>query len=109
MLPVGYMETVIFYTTLMLMGAMYLHARTFFTLADTSIPIGAMYLHARTFWTLAHTTSLPVGAVYLHARFCTLAHTVSIPVECIYMQERSVYDHIPIEGYQFLPSGSGHK
>ena len=42
------MEAVIFYTIFIPMGAMYLHARMFFTLAyTTSIPVGAMYLHAR--------------------------------------------------------------
>ena len=37
MSPVGNMETVIFYATFIHMGAMYLHARTFFTLADTTL------------------------------------------------------------------------
>ena len=45
---------------------MYLHARMFFTLADTtSIPRGAIYLHARIFCTLAHMSSIPMGAMYL--------------------------------------------
>ena len=48
------------------MGAMYLHTRMFFTLADTiPIPMGVMYLHARMPCTLAHTTSIPMGAMYL--------------------------------------------
>ena len=55
MLPVGNMETVIFYTTFIPVGARYLHARTFFTLADsTSMLMGVMYFHARMFCTLAH-------------------------------------------------------
>ena len=71
------METVIFYETFVPMGAMYLHARTFFTLTDTtSIPMGVMYLHARMFCTLAHTSSIPMGAIYL------------------YMQEHSVHSLI---------------
>ena len=54
-LAMGNMETVIFYTTFIPMGVMYLHLRLFFTLADTtSIPMDAMYLHARMFCTLAH-------------------------------------------------------
>ena len=41
------METVIFYTTFIPMGVMYLHARIIFTHSDTtSIPMGTMYLHA---------------------------------------------------------------
>ena len=61
MLPMGKMEMVIFYTTFS--------------------PMGAMYLHARTFWTLAHTTSIPVGVMYLHARmFCTLSDTILYPL-----------------------------
>ena len=68
MLPMGNMEMVILYTTFIPMGAMYLHARTFLTLAyTTSIPMGAMYLHARMFCTLTHMTFIPVS-VYLHAR-----------------------------------------
>ena len=60
MLPMGNMKTVIFYTTFIPMGAMYLDARMFFALADaTSIPMGAIYLHARMFCTLAHMTSIP--------------------------------------------------
>ena len=46
MLSMGNMETVIFYTTF--------------------IPIGAMYLHSRMFFTLAHTSSIPMGAIYLY-------------------------------------------
>ena len=47
------------------MGVMYLHARTFFTIADTtSIPIGAMYFYARLFWTLAYMSCIPMGAMY---------------------------------------------
>ena len=87
MLPVGNMETVIFYMyNFYTLPCMYLHTRTFFTLADTtSIPMGAMYLHARMFCTLVH-TSIPVCAMYLHARtFCTLAHTTSIPVCAMYL------------------------
>ena len=46
MLPVGNMVTVIFYTTFIPVGVMYLHARMFFTLTDTtSIPMSAMYLY----------------------------------------------------------------
>ena len=42
----------------------FIHARTFFTLTDTtSIPMGAMYLHARMFCTLPHTSSIPMGAM----------------------------------------------
>ena len=71
MLPVGNMETVIFY-----MYNFYTHGcdvfafkNAFYTIPDTtSIPMGVMYLHARTFFTLADTTSIPVGAMYLHAR-----------------------------------------
>ena len=76
------METVIFCTTFIPMGAMVLHARMFFTLAHmTSICVGAIYLHGRTFWTLSHTTSIPVGAIYLHARtFCTLSDTILYPL-----------------------------
>ena len=63
MLPVGNMKTVIFYSTFIPMGAMYLHAITFFTLAHTtSIPVGAMYLHARTFCTLSDTFLYPLWA-----------------------------------------------
>ena len=52
------------YTTFIPMGAMYLHARTFFTRADTtSIPMGVMYLHARMFCTLAHMSSISMGAM----------------------------------------------
>ena len=67
MLSMGNMETVIFYvTTFIPTGAMYLHARTFFTLADTtSISVGVMYLHARMFCTFAHTSSIPMDAMYL--------------------------------------------
>ena len=32
----------------------------------TFIPMGAMYLHARMFYTLAHTSSIPIGAMYLY-------------------------------------------
>ena len=28
--------------------------------------MGAMYLHARTFFTLAHTSFIPMGAMYLY-------------------------------------------
>ena len=39
--------------------------------------MAAMYLHARTFCTLAQTTSIPVCAMYLHAStFCTLSDTI---------------------------------
>ena len=85
MLPMGNMETVIFYTTFIPMGVMHLHARMYFTLTDiTSISIGAMYLHARMFCTLTmhafYTNLLNVftfknilytrsyGAMYLHER-----------------------------------------
>ena len=41
-----------------------------------------MYLHARTFCTLAHTTSIPVSAMYLPARtFCTLSDTILYPLQ----------------------------
>ena len=64
MLPVGNMETVIFYTTFIPIGVMYLDARTFFTLTDTtSIPMSVMYLHARMFCTLAHRSSIRMGAM----------------------------------------------
>ena len=45
------------------------------TTTDTiSIPMGAMYLHARIFFTQADITSILMFAMYLHARmFCTLA------------------------------------
>ena len=67
MLIVGNMQTVIFYTTFIPIGVMYLHARPFFTLADTtSIPMGAMYLHVRMFCTLTHTSSIPMRAMYLY-------------------------------------------
>ena len=61
---------------------MYLHARTFCTLGQTtSIPMGAIYLHAKMCLTLAHTTSIPVGAMYLHARtFCTLSDMILYPL-----------------------------
>ena len=50
-----------------LVSAMYLHARTFFTLADaTSILMGATYLPSRMFCALAHTSSIPMGAIYLN-------------------------------------------
>ena len=63
------------------MGAVYLHARMFWTLAHMTIPVGAMYLDARMFCTLAHTTSIPVGAM-LHARtFCTLSDTILYPLQ----------------------------
>ena len=93
MLPMGNVEMVIFYTTFIHMGVMYLHARTFVTFADTtSIPMGAMYLHATTFWTLTHMTSIPMGVIYLHARtFCTLAHTTSIPVGGMYLHARTFW------------------
>ena len=91
MLPVGNMETVIFYTTFIPMGAMYLHARMFCTLAHmSSIQMGAMYLHARMFCTLTHMTSIPMGAMYLHARtFWTLAHTTSISEGPMYLHART--------------------
>ena len=39
-----------------------------------------MYLHARMFCTLANTTSIPVGAMYLHSRtFCTLSDMILYP------------------------------
>ena len=65
------------------MAATYLHARTFFTLADTtSIPMGAMYLHARMFCTLAHSSSIPMGAMYLRARtFYTLCDRILYPLQ----------------------------
>ena len=57
------MEIVIFYKTFIPMGAMYLYARTFCTLAHmTSIPVGVMYLHARTFSTLSDTILYPLWA-----------------------------------------------
>ena len=93
MLPVGNMEMEIFNATFITMGAIYLHARTFFTLADTtSIPMGALYLHARTFWTPAHMISISVGTMYLHARMSwTLAHMTSIAVEAMYLHARTLY------------------
>ena len=63
------------------MLAMYLHARTFFTLADTiSIPMGAMYLHARMFCTLAHMSSIPMGAMYLYMQ----EHSVHLLIRLLY-------------------------
>ena len=57
------------------------------------MPMGVMYLHARTFVTLTDTTSIPIGAMYLHARmFCTLAYMTFIPLGAMYfMQELSVF------------------
>ena len=56
MLSVGKMETEIFYTTFIPMGVMYLHARTFFTLADTtSIPMGqCIYMCKNVLYTLSY-------------------------------------------------------
>ena len=72
------------------MGAMYLHARTFFALADTtSVPLGAMYLHARKFCALAHTTSIPVGEMYLYMQERSVHSLIRLLypwVWCIYMQ-----------------------
>ena len=46
-----------------------------------SVPVSGMYLHARTFFTLADTTSIPMGVTYLHARmFCALACMSSVPM-----------------------------
>ena len=82
----------------------YLHARTYFTLADTtSIPMCAMYLHARMFCTLDHMSSIPMGAMYLCMKnvlythsydfytcgcnvftcsmFCTLSDTILYPLQ----------------------------
>ena len=81
MLPMANMETVIFYVY-----NFYTHGCNVF-MCTTFIPIGAMYLHARTFFTLTDNTSIPMGAMYLHARmFCTLAHTSSIPMGAMYLQ-----------------------
>ena len=35
-------------------------------MCTTFIPMGALYLHARMFYTLAHTSSVPIGAMYLY-------------------------------------------
>ena len=76
MLPVGNIETVIFNITFIPLGSMYLHARTFFTLTDTtSICMGAMYLHARMFCTLTHTSSIPMGAVYYTCKNILYTHS----------------------------------
>ena len=60
-----------------------------------------MYLHARMFFTLTDTTSIPMGVMYLHARmFCTLAHASSFPMAMgamyLYMQERFLHSLIPL-------------
>ena len=43
----------------------------FLTADFINLLMGAMYLHARMFCTLAHTSSIPMGAMYLYmqARF----------------------------------------
>ena len=65
------------------MGAMYLHARTFFALADTtSVPMGAMYLHARKFCALAHTTSRSEAGVGKEGKLAqkkTIRNVLSLP------------------------------
>ena len=72
----------------------FLHARTFFTLADTTfIPMGVMYLHTRMFCTLAQRSSIPIGAINFYMKEC-FSHSL-IPLlfpclGCIYMQESSV-------------------
>ena len=81
------------------MDAMYLHARTFSTISDTTfIPMGVMYLHARMFCTLGHMSSIPMGAInfymqelFLHSLIRLLYHPW---VWCIYMQECSVHSLI---------------
>ena len=40
----------------------------FTTINTISIPMDAMYLHARTLYTIADTTFIPMGVMYLHAR-----------------------------------------
>ena len=102
MLHVGNMETVIFYKTLIPMGAMYLHTRTFWTLAHTtSILVGAKYLHARTFWTPCHCGFIwllyPwVWCIYMQEHSEHLLIWLLYPwVPCIYMQERS--EHLLIQ------------
>ena len=46
-----------------------------YTRSYVSIHMGAMYLHERTFFTLADTTAIPMGVMFLHERmFCTLTH-----------------------------------
>ena len=52
----------------------------------TFIPMHAMYLHARTFFTLPDTTSIPMGAMYLHARMFCIAIprlTLSMDPACL--------------------------
>ena len=74
---------------------MYLHARTFCTIADTTvIPMGVMYLHARMFCTLAHRSSIPMGAINFYMQECFLHSLIWLLyawVWCIYMQECSVH------------------
>ena len=73
----------------------FLHARTFFTLADTTfIPMGVMDLHARMFCRLSHTSSTPMGAIYFYMqeRFLHSLIPLLFPcLQCIYMQECSVH------------------
>ena len=86
------MERVIFYTTFIPIGAIYLHARTFFTLADTtSIPVGAMYLHARMLmYTRSYVFYTHGCNVFIQVRmFCTLTHTTSIPVGVMNLNART--------------------
>ena len=64
------MEMVIFYTTFIPMGAMYLHARTFFTLADTT-SVQCIYMQECSVHSL-------VWLIYLWVR-------------CIYIQECSAH------------------
>ena len=76
MLLLGNMETVIYYKTF--------------------IPIGAMYLHARMFFTLTDSTSIPwVQRIYMQG--CSvhlLIHLLYPWVQCIFMQEHSVHSLI---------------
>ena len=93
----------------------FLHARTFFTLADTTfILMFAMYLHARMFCTLAPyifyshgcnvragnlfggSVAKPVLSQLIILLQCTLTHTSSIPMSAInfYMQEHILHSLI---------------
>ena len=66
-------------------GEMYLHARMFRALAQTSsIPMGAINFYMQEcFFTLADTTHILMFGMYLHARmFCTLAPYIFYSHRC---------------------------
>ena len=78
--------------TFISVGAMYLHARTFCTLTDTTfIPMGALYLHARTFCTLGNMTFIPAGTRRIPAgMICMPVGTISNQI-CTHGRYLAVY------------------